>query len=80
MDEMKINLGSKLMRKIVSKVASKFLSKAIGYKVKINFDELKVDFVDGDAKIRTNLEVEMDKNEFTKLIKRVEKDIDEMED
>ena len=36
MDEMKLNLGSKIMRKIVSKLISKYLSKSLGYKVRID--------------------------------------------
>ncbi|MDV7389734.1 hypothetical protein RZS08_00210, partial [Arthrospira platensis SPKY1] len=78
MDEMKLNLGSKFMRKIVSKILVKQIQKKTGYKININLEELMVNFEDGDTTIRTHVELKMDSIEFTKLMKGVEKDIDEM--
>ena len=69
MDEMKLNLGSKFMRKMVSKLISKYLSKQIGSKVTLDFNALNVSFDDGDTIIKTDLELRMDKHEFRKLIK-----------
>ena len=40
MDEMKLNLGSKFMRKMVSKLISKYLSKQIGSKVTLDLNEI----------------------------------------
>lgn len=78
MDEMKINLGSKFMRKIVSKFLAKQIQKKTGYKMDINLDELKINFEDGDTTIKTNVELKMNSVEFTKLMKGVEKGIDDM--
>ena len=78
MDEMKINLGSKFMRKIVSKFLAKQIQKKIGYKIDINLDELKINFENGDTTIKTNVELKMNSVEFTKLMKGVEKGIDEL--
>ena len=75
MDEMKLNLGSKFMRKIASKLISKYLSKTLGYKVRIDLNKLNVNFDDGDTIIKTDLELRMDKHEFKKLISKI--DIDE---
>ena len=75
MDEMKLNLGSKFMRRIASKLISKYLSKQIGSKVTLDFNALNVSFDDGDTIIKTDLELRMDKHEFRKLMKKV--DIDE---
>ena len=75
MDEMKLNLGSKFMRKIASKLISKYLSKSLGYKVRIDLNKLNVNFDDGDTIIKTDLELRMDKHEFKKLISKI--DIDE---
>lgn len=75
MDEMKLNLGSKFMRKIASKLISKYLSKTLGYKVRIDLNKLNVNFDDGDTIIKTDLELRMDKHEFKKLISKV--DVDE---
>lgn len=78
MDEMKLNLGSKFMRKIVSKFLAKQIQKKTGYKIDINLDELKISFEDGDTTIKTNVELKMNSVEFTKLMKGVEKGIDDM--
>lgn len=75
MDEMKLNLGSKFMRKVASKLISKYLSKSLGYKVRIDLNKLNVNFDDGDTIIKTDLELRMDKHEFKKLISKV--DVDE---
>ena len=75
MDEMKLNLGSKFMRRVVSKLISKYLSKTLGYKVRIDLNKLNVNFEDGDTIIKTDLELRMDKHEFKKLISKV--DVDE---
>ena len=75
MDEMKLNLGSKFMRKMVSKLISKYLSKQIGSKVTLDLNALNVSLDDGDTIIKTDLELRMDKHEFRKLMKKV--DIDE---
>ena len=75
MDEMKLNLGSKFMRKVASKLISKYLSKTLGYKVRIDLNKLNVNFDDGDTIIKTDLELRMDKHEFKKLISKL--DVDE---
>ena len=75
MDEMKLNLGSKFMRKVASKLISKYLSKTLGYKVRIDLNKLNVNFDDGDTIIKTDLELRMNKHEFKKLISKV--DVDE---
>ena len=75
MDEMKLNLGSKFMRRVASKLISKYLSKSLGYKVRIDLNKLNVNFDDGDTIIKTDLELRMDKHEFKKLISKV--DVDE---
>ena len=72
MDEMKLNLGSKFMRKVASKIISKYLSKTLGYKVRIDLNKLNVNFDDGDTIIKTDLELRMDKHEFKKLISKVD--------
>lgn len=72
MDEMKLNLGSKFMRRVASKLISKYLSKSLGYKVRIDLNKLNVNFDDGDTIIKTDLELRMDKHEFKKLISKVD--------
>ena len=55
MDEMKLNLGSKLMRRLAAKLISKYLRKQLGVKVNIDLNELKVSYTDGDAVIKSDL-------------------------
>lgn len=75
MDEMKLSLGSKFMRKMVSKILAKMVYKKTGYKVNINLEELKLNYVDGDTVIKTNVELRMDSKEFKKILNKV--DVDE---
>ena len=75
MDEMKLNLGSRFMKRIASKLISKYLSKQIGSKVTLDLNTLNVSFDDGDTIIKTDLELRMNKHEFRKLMAKI--DIDE---
>lgn len=74
LDEMKFKLGSKFMRKMASKFISNILYKKFGYKIDVKLDELNINFEDGDTTIKTNIELKMDKMEFTRLMK----DVDEL--
>ena len=75
MDEMKLNLGSRFMKRIASKLISKYLSKQIGSKVTLDLNTLNVSFDDGNTIIKTDLELRMNKHEFRKLMAKI--DIDE---
>lgn len=74
MDEMKLNLGSKFMRRIVSKLLSRYLSKQIGSKVTLDLNALNINFEDGDTVIKTDLELRMDRHEFKKIISKLDTD------
>ena len=69
MDEMLIKLRTKLMRKVVSKLIGKAIQTKTGYKVDIRFNELEASFNDGEITINANLEAKMDKQEFMKILK-----------
>ena len=71
MDEMKLTLRTKFMRNIVAKLVSKAIEKKLGYKVKIQLNDLDVDIVDGETKISTSLELKVDSNEFKKIVKSI---------
>lgn len=71
MDEMKLTLRTRFMRNIVAKLLSKTIEKKLGYKVKIQLNDLDVDFVDGETKISTSLELKVDSKEFKKIIKTI---------
>lgn len=74
MDIMKLKLGSKIMRGMLSKMISKAIYKKFGYKVEVKLEDLDLNFVDGDAKIKTSLEINLDSKEFKKIIKDIDMD------
>ena len=55
MDEMKLNLGSRWMRKIASKLIVKFIKKQFEIDTELELDKLKFTYVDGDVVIKTEL-------------------------
>ena len=71
MDEMKVNLSTKFMRGIVAKLIAKSIYKKYGYKVNIQLNELNVNVVDGATRIHTNVEVQLNSDEFMKIMKTV---------
>lgn len=71
MDEMKVKLSTKFMRSFISKLISKAIYKKFGYKVNIQINDLAVSIVDGETKISTSVEMNLDSEEFTKIIKNV---------
>ena len=71
MDEMNIKLSTKFMRGIVSKVIARTIRKKLGYKVDIQLHDLDVSVVNGEAKILTSVEVRLDNEEFTKIMKNL---------
>lgn len=71
MDEMKLNLGSKFMRKILAKILAKMFYKKFGYRIDIKLDELNINVMDGDTKIKLNAEVQMNSIEFKKIMETI---------
>ena len=69
MDEMKLKLSTKFMRGMVSKLISKAIYKKLGYKVDIQLNDINVEFIDGETSIHADVDLRLDKEEFTKLIK-----------
>ena len=76
MDEIKMNLGSKFMRKIAAKIIKSMVKKHFGVEIKIDLEELNVKYNNGDVILKTNVELQMDRYEFKKLISNVEEDFD----
>lgn len=66
---MLINLKSKFMRKVVSKLLSKSIKLKTGYEIDVQFDELNASFEDGEITVKANLEAKMSKDEFMKILK-----------
>ena len=60
MDEMNLNLGSRWMRKIASKLIVRYLKKHFEVNTELDLDELKISYVDGDVVIKTELESKLE--------------------
>lgn len=71
MDEMKLKLSTKFMRGIIAKLVTKLIRKKFGYNVEIQLNELDVTYVDGKAHLHTNVDLELNNEEFMKIIKSI---------
>lgn len=74
MDELKLKLSTKFMRNLVAKLITKIIQKKLGYKVKIQLNELEVKVIDGDAVVLANVEAKMDNKEFMKLLLNIDEE------
>ena len=68
-DEMKMKLSTKFMKNVLSKLISKALYKKLGYKIDIRLNDINVEFIDGETNIHADVDLKLDKEEFTKIIK-----------
>ena len=66
---MLINLRTKFMRKVVSKLISKTIKSKAGYEVDVQLGELNVSFEDGEITVKVNLEAKLNKEEFMRILK-----------
>ena len=71
MDELKMNLSSKFMRGIVTKIISKAVYKKTGYKVEIDLNNINVEVVNGKAYIHVDADAAIDNNELMKIVKNI---------
>lgn len=76
MDEMKLSLGSKWMRKIASKLLVKFIKKQFGVNTQLDLNELKITYLNGDVVIKTDLELRVNKQDSKKLLEKLDEDDD----
>lgn len=71
MDELKLNLSSKLMRGIVTKLISKAVHKKTGYKIGIELNNINVEVINGKAHIHVNADAEIDNDELMKIVRTI---------
>ena len=62
------------MRNMVSKLISKAIYKKLGYRVDIQLNKLDVSVIDGETSINTNVEIKLNSNEFTKIMRSIGSD------
>ena len=69
MDELKLHTA--FMRNMVSKLISRALFKKTGYKIDIQFNEVKVENKDGRIYLHADVSGEMETNEFKKIFEEM---------
>jgi hypothetical protein len=69
MDALKLNLTTKFMKGIVTKLISKAIFKKYGYKIDIVLNEIGVEVVNGKAYIHADVDAEINNDEFMKIVK-----------
>lgn len=74
MDELKLNLSSRFMKGIVTKMIAKTIKKKLGYQIDIQLHELTVEATGGKVYIHVNADAEMNNSDFAKLVKCSEED------
>ena len=71
MDELKLNLSSKFMRGIVTKLISKAVYKKTGYKIGIELNNINVEVINGRSHIHINADAEIDNDELMKIVRAI---------
>lgn len=74
MDELKLNLSSRFMKGIATKMIAKTIKKKLGYQIDIQLQELTVEAVGGKVYIHVNADAEMNNSDFAKLVKCSDED------
>ena len=69
MDEMKINLHTKMMKKLVAKILMKVLSKKLGLSTNLVFEDLAMQKVDDKICLHVNAYIDIDEKDLLKITK-----------
>lgn len=69
MDELKLNLSTRIMRTIVTKILAKAIYKKTGYDVNIQINELKADACDGKVRVHIDVDAEMNGEDLMDILK-----------
>ena len=71
MDELKLNLNSKFMNSIVTKLIGMAIRKKVGYNVDVQLNSVNVIAKDGKVHIHVDVEAETTNEEFMNMIKSI---------
>lgn len=71
MDALKLNLSTKWMKGIVTKLISKLIYKKCGYHVDIQLNEIGIEVISGKAYIHLDVDAEVDNAELMKIVKSI---------
>ena len=68
---MELLLKTKIMKKLVSGILSKYLTKATGHNIAIDIGEFHATTINGDAHMHLVLDATMPQDEFVKMIEKI---------
>ena len=71
MDALKLNLSTKFMKGIVTKLIAKAIYKKFGYKVDIQLNEIGIEVTGGKAYIHLDADAEINNDELVKIVKSI---------
>ena len=69
MDELKMILGTKFMRGIVTRMIAKAILKKTGYRVDIDLHEISAEVIDGKVYLHTNVDAVINADDLVNIIK-----------
>ena len=73
MDEIKFNIGSRFLRRMVAKWIIKLIKKYFDCEIEMKLDELRFAYTDGDVVVKTDVELKMGRDEMYKIFEKVNK-------
>jgi hypothetical protein len=71
MDALKLNLTTKFMKGIITKLISKAIFKKYGYKIDLVLNEISVEVVNGKAYVHADVDAEVNNDELMKIVKSI---------
>ena len=74
MDELKLKLSTRFMRKIVSKLISRSIRKKYGYNIDIHLEDLDIESFDCETTVRASVELKIDNGELIEILQKAELD------
>ena len=69
MDELKLILGTKFMKSIVTRMIAKAILKKTGYRVDIDLHEISADVIDGKVHLHANMDAAINTDDLVNIIK-----------
>ena len=75
MDILKLNLGSKLLRGIASKLIVKYIEKHFDCETQLQLNDLKLSYVDGDVIVKTDLQLKVNGNDVKKILAQLDEEL-----
>ena len=72
MDELKLNLNSKFMNGIVTRLLGTIIRKKIGYNIDIQLNSVNVIAKDGKVHLHLDVDAETTNEEFMRIMKSIE--------